>query len=145
MNRDYLNDALDDYARKRGRKHPLAERTLNLVWLRVPDSEVFRQVGEQIESSSQFSSPAVKYETASSGIASWLDAYRDIIWGMKWLLSPALLVTMALVIANAISISVRERIMEMAVLKVLGFRPYQILLLVLGEAVLVGTFAGLIG
>src|SRR5207253_4471057 len=40
MNRDYLNDALDDYARKRGRKHPLAERTLNLVWLRVPDSEV---------------------------------------------------------------------------------------------------------
>ena len=46
----------------------------------------------------QFSSPAVKYETASSGIASWLDAYRDIIRGMKWLLSPALLITMAFAI-----------------------------------------------
>ena len=45
-------------------------------------------------------------------------------------------------LANAISISVRERRTEMAVLKVLGFRPGQILLLVLGEAVLLGTLAG---
>ena len=50
--------------------------------------------------------------------------------------------TLSLVIANAISISVRERRMELAVLKVLGFRPYQILLLVLGEAMIVGTLAG---
>ena len=60
---------------------------------------------------------------ASSGIASFLDAYRDLLCGMRWLLVPAILVTMALVIANAISISVRERRMEMAVLKVLGFSP----------------------
>ena len=46
---------------------------------------------------------------------------------------------MALVIANAISISVRERRTEMAVLKVLGFRPGQILVLVLGEALLIGV------
>ncbi len=45
---------------------------------------------------------------------------------------------MALVIANAISISVRERRTEMAVLKVLGFGPTQILILVLGEALLIG-------
>ena len=57
---------------------------------------------------------------------------------MRWLLVPAILVTMALVIANAISISVRERRTEMAVLKVLGFHPTQILLLVLGEALLIG-------
>jgi putative ABC transport system permease protein len=50
---------------------------------------------------------------------------------------------MSLVIANAISISVRERRTEMAVLKVLGFGPGQILVLVLGEALLLGVFAGL--
>jgi putative ABC transport system permease protein len=32
--------------------------------------------------------------------------------------------------------------MELAVLKVLGFRPYQILLLVLGEAMIIGTLVG---
>ena len=65
----------------------------------------------------------MKCETASSGIATFLEAYRDLIWGMRWLLAPAILVTLSLVISNAISISVRERRMELAVLKVLGFRP----------------------
>jgi len=50
-------------------------------------------------------------------------AYRDIFLGVKYILVPAVLVSMALVIANAISISVRERRGEMAVLKVLGFGP----------------------
>jgi putative ABC transport system permease protein len=48
-----------------------------------------------------------------------------------------------LIIANAISISVRERRAEMAVLKVLGYRPGHILILVLGEATLVGGVSGL--
>ena len=50
---------------------------------------------------------------------------------------------MTLVSSNAIAITVRERRTEMAVLKVLGFRPLQILLLVLGEAILVGGLSGL--
>ena len=89
-----------------------------------------------------FTSPAVKVETASSGVASFLDAYRDLLWGMRWLLVPAILVTMAMVISNAISISVRERRTEMAVLKVLGYGPNQILALVLGEALLIGVLSG---
>jgi putative ABC transport system permease protein len=51
---------------------------------------------------------------------------------------------MSLVIANAISISVRERRTEMAVLKVLGFGPTQIMVLVLGEAILIGAGAGFV-
>lgn len=143
MNRDYLNDAIDAYPSKHGgQKHPLAERSLNLVWLRVPDTEAFKKVANQIMSSSAFTSPAVKCETAASGIGSWLDAYRDLIWGMRWLLSPAILVVMSLVVANAIGISVRERRGEMAILKVLGFQPWQIMLLILGEAVLIGAISG---
>src|SRR5262249_49922746 len=70
------------------------------------------------------------------------ESYRDLIWGMRWLLSPAVVITMALVVANAISLSVRERRNELAVLKVMGFRPAQIMLLVLGEAVLIGLASG---
>jgi len=145
MNRDYLNDAIDAYpAKHRGERHPLADRSLNLVWLRVPDTEAFRKVANQIMSSSAFTNPAVKCETAASGIGSWLDAYRDLIWGMRWLLSPAILVVMSLVVANAIGISVRERRGEMAILKVLGYQPWQIMLLILGEAVLIGALSGLL-
>ena len=142
--RDYYNNELDAYARRNnGRKHPLADRSLNLVWLKLSDTAAFSRVVGQIESSPDYASPAVKCETASSGIAAFLDAFRDLIWGMRWLLAPACLVTLSLIISNAISISVRERRLELAVLKVLGFRPRQILLLVLSESLLLGCFSGL--
>jgi putative ABC transport system permease protein len=143
INRDYLNAAIDNYPRTHaGKKHELANKSLNLVWVRVADNEQFSRVADQIANSPLYGDPAVKCETASSGIASFLEAYRDMIWGMRWLLSPAILVTLSLVISNSISISVRERRMEMAVLKVLGFQPRQLLLLVLGEALLIGVLAG---
>jgi putative ABC transport system permease protein len=144
FHRDYFNNELDSYERRTGRKHPLADRRMNLVWLKVSNTEDFGHVATQIESSPLFSSPAVKCETASSGIASFLDAFRDLIWGMRWLLAPACILTLSMLMANAIGISVRERRMEMAILKVIGFRPYQILLLVLTESLLLGTLAGLL-
>jgi putative ABC transport system permease protein len=145
MNRDYLNDALDQYPKTHGGiKHPMADRSLTLVWLQLADREAFNRVAEQIESSGLFRNPAVKCETLSSGIAVTLDVYGDLIWGIRWLLAPSILGTMALVLANAISINVRERRTELAVLKVLGFRPGQILALVLGEALLIGAASGLL-
>jgi putative ABC transport system permease protein len=94
--------------------------------------------------SPQYADPAVKCETASSGSSSFFESYKDLLWGLKWLLVPALLAIMALVMSMAISISVRERRTEMAVLKVLGFTPARILALVLGEALLVGALSGLL-
>jgi putative ABC transport system permease protein len=144
MRVDYLQDALDQWSRdNRGQPHQMANKSLNLVWLRLKDQAMFRQVSDQILTNPAYSSPSVKFETASSAIGNFLESWRDIIWGMRFLLAPAILFTLSLVIANSISISVRERRMEFAVLKVLGFRPWQILLLVLGEALLVGTLSGL--
>jgi putative ABC transport system permease protein len=142
VNARYILDGLDAWKQKNGKPHPMAEKCLNLVWLKVPDTQTFRQLADQIMDSPSFTTPAVKVETGSSGIASFLDAYRDLLWGMRWLLVPAVLATLATVIANAISISVRERRTEMAVLKVLGFGPGQIMILVLGEAILIGLLSG---
>lgn len=145
MNRDYLNDAIDNYpATHAGQRHPRADKSLDLFWLRVSDSDSFQRIAGQIMSSPNFSDPAVKCETASSGIASFLDAYKDLLWAMRWLLSPAILFTLSLILANSISINVRERRMEVAVFKVLGFRPVHILGMVVGEAVALGALSGLL-
>jgi putative ABC transport system permease protein len=145
IHRDYLNAAVDAWPREHnGEEHPLAQKSLNLVWIKVPDTDAFQKVADQITSSPYYSSPAVKCETASSGIGSFLDAYRDLIWGMRYLLAPACLTTVAVVISLAIGIGVRKRQMELAVMKVLGFRPWQILVMVLGESLLLGTLAGLV-
>jgi putative ABC transport system permease protein len=144
ISRDFFETELDTYkAAHNNKPHPLADKSLSLVWLRVPDRASFNKMTEQILTSPSFSNPAVKCETSSTGISSFLDAYRDIIWGVRWLLAPACMLVLSLVISNAISISVRERRTEFAVLKVLGFLPWQILTLVLAEALLIGTLSGL--
>jgi putative ABC transport system permease protein len=143
MRVDYFNAAFDKYARERGKQHELSGKRMNLIWVRVPDRDTFDRVGSIIENHSVFADRPLKVETASSGISSFLDAYKDLLWGLRWLLVPAILVIMSLVMSNAISITVRERRTEMAVMKVLGYRPNQILRLVLGEALLVGAVSGL--
>jgi putative ABC transport system permease protein len=144
MNEKYLNDAIDSYCREHGAKHPLAARRVSMVQLRVADRQVFDRIAAQIQSCSLLSDPPLECQTPSAAIASRLSTHSDLIWGMKWLLLPTVLTLLALVVVNAIGISVRERLTEMAVLKALGFRPEQILLLVLGEAMLVGGASGLI-
>ena len=144
MNVAYFDAGIEAYnqGKPKDQQHPLTDKSLALVFLRVPNMDAFNRVAAQIDSSPEFRSPAVKCETLSSGIASFLDPYKDILFGLRWLLVPSLLVTISLVIANAISISVRERRIEMAVLKVLGFSPNQILALVLSEALLIGCISG---
>ena len=77
------------------------------MWVRVANNDEFSRVADQIANSPLYGDPSVKVETASSGIASFLEAYRDLIWGMRWLLSPAIAAgAMALssvsVVANAL-------------------------------------------
>ena len=140
---DYLDRALEAYKRSHnGKPHPLAEKSLNLVWLKLPDMAAFQKASEQILTNPSFSNPTVKVETLASGIGAALEGYRDLIWGMRVILAPAIMAVLALIIANAISISVRERQKEFAVMKVLGFRPNQLLALVLGESLVLGTLAG---
>jgi putative ABC transport system permease protein len=145
MQMRYFNDAFDKYKRDhKGEAHPLAHKRLNLIWIRVGDRDMFDKVGSAIEDAKVFNEYPVKVETASALIGSFLEAYKDLLLAMKFLLVPGMMVVMALVMANAISITVRERRTEMAVMKVLGYSPNQIMVLILGEAMLVGAFAGLL-
>jgi putative ABC transport system permease protein len=142
MNEKYFFQALDDYFRKTGRRHPLQENPITYIWLRVRDREAFERVGKTIRTASVFADRPVKCQMASAAFGALLEPYRDLLWGIKVLLVPAMFGCMALVMANAIGISVRERRKEIAVLKVVGFRPRQVFLLVLGEALLVGGASG---
>jgi putative ABC transport system permease protein len=144
LNTDYFYRSLDAYERAKGKRHPLADRSLNLYWVRFPNQEGFERYADVISQPSQFSSPAVKVEMISAAVSTFLDAYDGILSAMRYVMAPAIVVTMIVIVANAISIGVRERQKEMAVMKVLGFRPWQILILVLGEALLIGTLSGAI-
>jgi putative ABC transport system permease protein len=147
MNSAYLFKQLDAYQRDRvknrtGDPHPMADKCVNLIWVKLPNKEGFERLSAMVNDTGNFNTPQIKLETASSGIGSWLESLKDIFFGMKYVMTPAMVAIMCLVIANAISIGVRERRTELAVLKVLGFQPRHVMLLVLGEAILVGLMAG---
>jgi putative ABC transport system permease protein len=144
MNERYLNGAIDAFKGPGGVKHPLDQRRLNMFWVEVGNKEDFGQVVEQINTAPDFSERPVKCETFASLVANFLDSYSGFIWFIQWVLVPGSMFSMALLIANAISLNVRERIKEMAVLKVLGFEPWRLLVLVLGEALLLGASSGLL-
>jgi putative ABC transport system permease protein len=147
MNKEYLIKQLNAYERDtvnnpKGEKHPMMDKCVNLIWVRLPTKEAFERLSQIVNDRAKFNTVPIKLETASSGIGTWLGAFKDIFWGIKYILVPAMIGIMSLVVANALSISVRERRTEMAVLKVLGFQPRHVLLLVLGEALLVGFLGG---
>jgi putative ABC transport system permease protein len=144
MNERYLNNAIDAYKGFGGAKHALDRRRLNMFWVEVAKKEDFGQVAEQINTSPVFSERPVKCETFASLLANFLDSYSGFIWFIEWALVPGSMFSMVLLIANAISLNVRERTTEMAVLKVMGFQPWQLLVLVLGEALLLGVGSGLL-
>lgn len=114
---------------------------VNLGWLKLADQDSAARASGLIERTIS----DVKSETASTAVGRFLEAYKDLFNGIKFVLIPAIMVVMVVIVANAISITVRERTREMAVLKVLGFRPGQILFLVLGEGLLIGLVGGLFG
>lgn len=147
MNKEYLIKQLEAYPRdavnnQKGEAHPMMDKCINLIWVRLPTKEAFERLSQIVNDRAKFNTVPIKLETASSGIGTWLGAFKDIFWGIKYILVPAMIGIMSLVVANALSISVRERRTEMAVLKVLGFQPRHVVLLVLGEALLVGFLGG---
>jgi putative ABC transport system permease protein len=144
MNERYLNRAIDAFKGPGGSKHPLDQRRMNMFWVEVGKKDDFSQLAEQITTAPDFSERPVKCETFASLVANFLDSYSGFIWFIQWVLVPGSMFSMALLIANAISLNVRERTKEMAVLKVLGFQPWQLLALVLGEALLLGAASGLL-
>jgi putative ABC transport system permease protein len=114
-----------------------------MFWLEVGKKQDFPQVVDQINKSPRFTDPSVKCETFSSLVANFLDSYSGFIWFIEWVLVPCSMVSMMMLIGNAISLNVHERIKEMAILKVLGYRPVHLLVLVLGEALVLGSGSGL--
>jgi putative ABC transport system permease protein len=144
MNARYLNAAIDKYCKDNPARKPMLDRRIDIFWMEVGKKADFPQVVEQINSSPLFTEPPVKCETYTSLVANFLDSYSGFIWFIEWVLVPGSMFSMVLLIANAISLNVHERVKEMALLKVIGFRPIHLMGLVLGEALLLGTGSGLI-
>jgi ABC-type lipoprotein release transport system permease subunit len=120
------------------------KETVNCLWLRTRDADAARDVAGKIQEQFQRRQPELKVETESAGVARFANRGQAILSIIELVVS-ILLIDMVIVLSNSISVATRERKVEMAVLKVLGFEPAAIMVMVIGEATLIGAVSGFIG
>ncbi len=112
--------------------------------LRVRDAETGRRVAAKVQQDFENRPASLKVETESAGAARFAEKGQVILDLIK-LVVGILLIDMVIILSNSISIATRERRTEMAVLKVLGFRPTHVMAMVVGEATLIGGVSGVFG
>lgn len=115
---------------------------VNLGWLMVDDKPAAGAVTGLL-STDALLKDEIKVEEGSSAVSRFLEPLGNLLFGVKCLLV-VIVAVMTLILANAVSITVRERVREIAVLKVLGFSQGRIFGLILGEGLLLGAVAGLL-
>jgi len=78
----------------------------------------------------------------------WVLEFLAMIGNVKLIvlsISAAVIYAILLVVANTMGMSIRERIAELAILRVLGFRPRQLLALLAAEALTVSLAGAVFG
>jgi putative ABC transport system permease protein len=85
-----------------------------------------------------------KTDTESAFAANWVKQFGNIEF-LILSIGAVVFFTLLLVTGNTMAISVRERTAELAVLKAIGFSDRAVLFFVLGEALMIALFGGLLG
>jgi putative ABC transport system permease protein len=117
---------------------------VNVLWLRVSNEQRARQAAGEIERLFEKSPDKLRVETEAAGAGRFIGRTSTIVNIINFVVA-ILLVDMVIVLSNSISMTVRERRKEMAILKILGFQPMFILMMVVGEAMLIGALSGFVG
>ncbi len=134
--RDYLEDAL------KADGEPIGDPWFLMA--RVGSVEQIPGVIKAIDDHFHNSDFETRTVTESDSIAGGLSELGDVR-GIVFSLCLVVLLTVLLISANSMAMTVRERLGEVAVIRTLGFSPMQVAGLLFGECALVGVAGGALG
>jgi putative ABC transport system permease protein len=136
FSRDYLREAL-------GAKSPLQDM-VGAYLIQADSADDVPRVAEAVDRSFETSPFQTKTESEKAFQLSFL-AFMGNLKLFIMAIFGAVTFTILLVSGNTISMSVRERVREVGILKTLGFTPGAIFGIVLGEAAVISLIGGVIG
>jgi putative ABC transport system permease protein len=113
-------------------------------WVEIADPDQAGAVGKAIDGLFENSDAQTRTETEKAFQASFISMAGNLALLLNGI-GLAVTFTILLVTANTMSMAVRERRTEIAVLKTLGFSGRQVMGLVVAEALLLGLLGGVIG
>jgi len=133
FNLKYLEEAL-----------PTIKGKVGTIWIKAKDPESATRLSTQIDGLFENSPYPTKTESEKAfqmGFVSMLGDIKLLITSMGVII----VLVVILIAANTISISARERIREIALLRTLGYSRLMILFFILSESLIMSLIGGLIG
>ncbi len=129
---DYLNEAMGD------------TNQCSFFWLQADHPDSIPSIVEKVDETFRNTPAETRTTTEKSFIVGFISMLGNIRLLMR---SVAVVVvfTMLLVAGSTIAITIRERFREVGILKSMGYTRNKVLMMILGEAALIGTFGGLFG
>jgi putative ABC transport system permease protein len=118
--------------------------TIGMIWSRIDDPDKVAPVIRQIDEMFHNSEAVTATETEQAFVGNFFGGLRQLVTIIQIV---AGLVTLCIVFiaANTASMSIRERVGEIAILKAIGFRKQTIFSTLLAEAGLLSLVAGIAG
>ncbi len=132
FDRKYLDQAMGDWGKVGG------------YWVEARSSEVIPEIIKHVDSifhNSSFPTKTVAERAVTLEFLSWLGNINLLIG----VVSSIVLFTILMVVGNTMAMSVREKRREMGILRSLGFRSRQILVLIVGEGLALALTGWLFG
>jgi putative ABC transport system permease protein len=130
----YLDEAMPD-ARK---------NQLGIIILRVADPGRGTQVGQSIDQMFQNSLAETRTESEKAFQLAFLSMVSTILLAIS-VISLVVLVILMLILGNTMAMATRERTVEYAVLRAIGFRPGHVVTMVIGEGLVIAAVGVLLG
>ncbi len=130
--RDYLQEVLGQ---------PL---WVNNFWLHVDRPESIPRVIAEVDETFRNSENETRSESEASFLGGIFGSYRSL-FAIAEVLGLIVIAAIVLVAANTAAMSIRERRVEVAVLRSLGFTSDTVFVLLIGESILLGAAGGLLG
>ena len=121
-----------------------ANRVTGIYYLRVANVADLPRVSAAIDAMFENSDAPTKTMTEKQFQASFMEMMGNVKGLIRWI-SLIILFAVTLIVANTVAMSARERVTEIAVMRVLGFRRSHILSFILSESVLMSLIGGLLG
>jgi putative ABC transport system permease protein len=136
FNRDYLRDALGP-GTSRGER-------VGAFQIEADSPQSALRIAEEVDKMFENAPEPTKTETEQAFALSFASFLGNLKLFLM-LICGAVTFTILLVSANTISMSVRERVREVGIMKTLGFTPGGILSIILGEAAFISLIGGALG
>ena len=121
-----------------------ANKVTGIYYLKVATTPDLPRVAATIDRTFENSDAPTKTLTEKQFQAQFLEMMGNVKGLIRWI-SLIILFAVTLIVANTVAMSARERVTEIAVLRVLGFRRSHILGFILSESVLMSILGGVMG